>query len=202
MTPNDGIADLKSAERRALALLLEEHRQRLLGMLRGRLTGRLAARKDADDLVAEVYLVAQRKWRAFQAQGEVSAWVWLYGIARDCLSETWARETCARRDVRDEREFPDRSSEQLALGLMASVVSPSSAAARKESKEKVQVALGRLKPADHEILVMRHYDQLSFKDAAQVLGITQNAANVRYVRALDRLREHLQDLGLDPRCDL
>jgi RNA polymerase sigma-70 factor (ECF subfamily) len=202
MTPNDGIAELTSAERRALALLLEEHRQRLLGMLRGRLTGRLAARKDADDLVAEVYLVAQRKWRAFQAQGEVSAWVWLYGIARDCLSETWARETRARRDVRDQREFPDRSSEQLALGLMASMVSPSSAAARKESKEKVQFALARLKPVDHEILVMRHYDQLSFKDAAQVLGITQNAANVRYVRALDRLKERLQDLVLDPRCDV
>jgi RNA polymerase sigma-70 factor (ECF subfamily) len=202
MRTNDGLAELSPAERCALALSLEEHRQRLLDMFRGRLNGKLAARSDAEDLVAEVYFVAQRKWRAFQAQGEVSAWVWLYGIARDCLSEAWARETRGKRDVREEREFPDRSSEQLALGLMASVVSPSSAASRKESKEKVHTALAQLKPADREILVMRHYDQLSFKDVAQVLGITQNAANVRYVRALDRLKQQLQDLGLDPRCDL
>jgi RNA polymerase sigma-70 factor, ECF subfamily len=202
MKHSDRPAELSFAERSALAVLLEQHRPRLLEMLRGRITGRLGVRKDAEDLAAEIYLVAQRKWRAFQAQKEVSAWVWLYGIARDCLSEAWTRETRGKRDVREERGFPDRSSEQLALGLMASMVSPSSAASRKESKEKVHLALARLKAADREILVMRHYDQLSFKDAAQVLGITQNAANVRYVRALDRLKHLLQKLGLDPRGDL
>jgi DNA-directed RNA polymerase specialized sigma24 family protein len=36
---------------------------------------------------------------------------------------------------------------------------------------------------------MRHYDGLSFQDAALVLGVTENAATVRYVRALRRLKE-------------
>lgn len=194
--------ELSTAERTTLAALLEEHRQRLIEMLRGRVTGKLATRNDPEDLIAEVYLTAQRKWRAFQAQRDVSEWVWLYGIARDCVSDAWERETRGKRDVRQEQDFPAQSSEQIAMGLMASLTSPSSAVARKESAETLRQALDGLKPADREILVMRHFDQLSFKEAAQVLGITQNAANVRYARALDRLKERLQDLGLQPLGDL
>jgi DNA-directed RNA polymerase specialized sigma24 family protein len=36
---------------------------------------------------------------------------------------------------------------------------------------------------------MRHADQLTFREAAIVLHITESAANLRYVRALRRLRK-------------
>jgi len=47
---------------------------------------------------------------------------------------------------------------------------------------------------DQEILWMRHYDDLTFKEAAAVLGIKESAANLRYVRALRRLKELWQKL--------
>jgi hypothetical protein len=53
-----------------------------------------------------------------------------------------------------------------------------------------------LKPSDCEILWMRHFDQLAFKEIAEVLDITTGAANVRYVRALGRLKELLRHLDL------
>jgi RNA polymerase sigma-70 factor (ECF subfamily) len=49
--------------------------------------------------------------------------------------------------------------------------------------------LDLLKADDREILWMRHYDDLSFKEAAAVLQVTENAATVRYVRALRRLKD-------------
>ena len=49
-------------------------------------------------------------------------------------------------------------------------------------------ALAALKERDREILLMRHFDALTFQEAALVLGITENAATVRCVRALERLR--------------
>jgi RNA polymerase sigma-70 factor (ECF subfamily) len=50
-------------------------------------------------------------------------------------------------------------------------------------------ALGQLRDADREILWMRHYDELAFADLAAVLGIGENTATVRYVRALRRLKD-------------
>ncbi len=55
-------------------------------------------------------------------------------------------------------------------------------------------ALDLLKEADRKVLWMRHYDELSFRDVAQVLGITENAAAVRYTRALRRLKVLWQQL--------
>ena len=46
-------------------------------------------------------------------------------------------------------------------------------------------------PIDREILVLRHYEQLSNGEAAQVLGLDKSAASKRYVRALVRLKEIL-----------
>ena len=49
-------------------------------------------------------------------------------------------------------------------------------------------------PLDREILVLRHYEQMSNGDAAAALGLTFKAASKRYTRALERLRAILGDL--------
>ncbi len=172
----------------ALATLLEEHRPKLRAMIQRRIDPSLAARIDADDILAEGFLQAQRKWDRFQQSG-MTAYAWLYRIALDCLIEAWRRETRDRRNPDREMPWPDRSSVQLGLNLIGTGTTPSSAAARKELQARMRQALETLKPADREILWMRHYDELSFKEAAAVLGITENAANVRYVRALNRLKD-------------
>ena len=77
---------------------------------------------------------------------------------------------------------------------MASISSPSSAASNKEQEEKLRAALDSLPPKDREILSMRAFDGLSFKETADVLGITQNAANVRYWRALEHLKKCFAEL--------
>ncbi len=46
-----------------------------------------------------------------------------------------------------------------------------------------------LRESDREILWMRHFDQLTFPEAARVLGISESAATLRYVRALERLKK-------------
>ena len=58
-------------------------------------------------------------------------------------------------------------------------------------------------PTDREVLALRHFEQLTNGEAAQVLGIQERAAAKRYVRALKRLKEMLAELpggltGLKP----
>jgi len=47
--------------------------------------------------------------------------------------------------------------------------------------------MNRLEPVDREALALRHFEQLSRAEAAQVLGISEAAAAKRYVRALKRI---------------
>jgi RNA polymerase sigma-70 factor (ECF subfamily) len=44
---------------------------------------------------------------------------------------------------------------------------------------------------DREILFLRHFEQLSNNDVADVLGISATTASNRYIRALQRLKELL-----------
>jgi RNA polymerase sigma-70 factor (ECF subfamily) len=55
----------------------------------------------------------------------------------------------------------------------------------------VERALGQLSEQDCEIIVMRHYEQLSNMEVAEALGLTEPAASMRYLRAVRRLRELL-----------
>jgi len=78
---------------------------------------------------------------------------------------------------------------QLAFSLISPGTTPSAAAAQHEVQQRIRQALDLLGPRDQEILWMRHYDDLTFKEAAAVVGIKESAANLRYVRALRRLKE-------------
>ena len=63
-------------------------------------------------------------------------------------------------------------------------------------KIRVQTALAALDANDMEILVLRHFEELSNAEAAAVLGLRPTAASNRYIRALERLRSILSK-GLD-----
>jgi RNA polymerase sigma-70 factor (ECF subfamily) len=54
---------------------------------------------------------------------------------------------------------------------------------------------GRVDASDvREILVLRHYEQMTNGDAAAALGLSHPAASMRYFRALERLQEILVTL--------
>ena len=44
---------------------------------------------------------------------------------------------------------------------------------------------------DREVLTLRHFEELTNAEVAQVLGLSKTAASNRYIRALERLREIL-----------
>jgi RNA polymerase sigma-70 factor, ECF subfamily len=176
----------------ALGKLLEEHRPRLLAVVRRRIDHNLMTRLDEDDIVNEAFLVAQRKWASFEQRSADQTFAWLYCIVRGCLIEAWRRETRKRRDPRRELSWPEQSSAFLGLGLASTHTTPSAAAMRREEEQMLGEALGALAESDREILTMRHFDCLTTAETAAALGITPKTAHVRYFRALQRLRALLQ----------
>jgi len=71
--------------------------------------------------------------------------------------------------------------------------SPSGAVVRDEQWSIVRSALEKMAPLDQEVLAMRHFEELLNSEVADVLGIEQKAASIRYVRALRRLKIILSD---------
>src|SRR4051794_16327057 len=91
----------------ALGKLLEEYRPRLVALVRRSMDYSLMSRLDADDIVNNAFLRAQRKWAAFGRRPDGQAYTWLAGIVRDCLSDAWRQETRDRRDPHRETALPD-----------------------------------------------------------------------------------------------
>ena len=178
--------------------LLVRHRARLRRMVAVRLDRRLAARVDPSDLVQESLVDAARGLDAYLKERPLPFYPWLRqfavrrltNLARDHIA---VRKRSVTREEPWELPLPDRSAVALAERLVASGTSPSGKAMRGEQLDRVREAMAALDPAYREVLVLRHLEGMSITEVAAALGITVAAAKKRHVRALERIRERLED---------
>jgi RNA polymerase sigma-70 factor, ECF subfamily len=188
---------VKGGDRDALAILFSQHRDRLVRIIRFRLSPRLERRVDAEDILQEVYLDAEKRIKNFTGDSDASFFIWLRLVAGQTLIDVHRRHLCAQaRDAArevpvDGRHYPQATSTSLAFQLAANRTSPSQAAIREELSSQLEEAIGRMDPVDQEILALRHFEELTNSEVAEVLGIQQKAASIRYVRALGRLKQIL-----------
>jgi RNA polymerase sigma-70 factor (ECF subfamily) len=184
----------------ALAELFSRHRKRLRQMVRLRLDHRLAGRVDPSDVLQEAYLDAARQLPSYLEQPALPFFLWLRLVTGQRLLRTHREHLgAAMRDARREVSLyrgalPQASSVSLANQLLGRLSSPSQAVLRAEMQIRLQEALNGMDALDREVLVLRHFEELSNSETARVLGIEKTAASNRYVRALKRMREILAAL--------
>ena len=134
---------------------------------------RLGTPDDVPDVVAEVFTTAWR--RLADIPPPPGDRLWLYGTARRVI---------ARRH---------RSASRLRnlVGRLAAERYPTAqlqASGQDPARDRVLAAVAELKPADREALLLVHWEQLSYAEAAQVLGCSANAVGIRVHKAKARLR--------------
>jgi RNA polymerase sigma-70 factor, ECF subfamily len=196
----DLVARAASGDRAAIVKLLERYRGRLRRMVAMRLDPRLRGRVDASDVIQEGYLEAMNRLEEFIRDPSVPFYIWLRFLVGQRLQKQHRRHLGtpgrdAGREVSIYRgAMPGASTGALAARLLGKLTSPSQAALRAERRLMLQDALNRMDPLDREILVLRHYEQMSNVHAAAALGLNESASSKRYTRALERLREIVADL--------
>src|SRR5215813_3626843 len=180
--------------------LLAEHRPRLRRMVALRLDPRLAGRIDPSDVIQETYLDAVARLAEYLQKPTMPFFLWLRFLAGQKLV-TLHRHHLGRQMRDAGREvalyrggLPETTSAALAAQLLGHEARPSEAAVRAELKIRLQEALNTMDPLDREILALRHFEQLSLEETAQVLGLTESGACRRHLRALKRLKEILSSL--------
>ena len=87
----------------------------------------------------------------------------------------------------------DRSTLELAAQLCDDELTPAAAATWRELQRRFQQAVEELDEQDREIVLMRHFEQLSNQEVAQALELSAAAASMRYLRAMRRLRTLLKE---------
>ena len=79
--------------------------------------------------------------------------------------------------------------------LPADITSPASRVDRDERHAILRRALAAMPENDRAILVMRHFDGMGNAECAAALGLTEKAASIRYVRALEKLQQKLVEVS-------
>ena len=170
------IPQRKPRQMRLSDAAIRSHRTQVFQYLRRR-TGR----DDdlAEDLTQDVFESAAAHLDQLDSRKPVLAW--LYRVARNRLiDELRAREHRPHIVPLDDESLHAESEFSPLLG----------AAIRRASL--------RLPDSDREILGLRLFAGHSFADVANHLDLTEPAAKMRYVRALRKLRDELEQEGVSP----
>ena len=151
-------------------------------------------------MLQEAYLDVARRFPEYAAAPTVSFYLWLRTLTGQRLIDLHRQHLGAQmRDAGREVSLyrgalPQASSASLAQQMLAGLTSPTQAAVRAEMQVLLQEALNSMDPLDREVVVLRHFEELTNVETAQVLGIENSAASKRYIRAIRRLKAILDQI--------
>ncbi|MBT4815022.1 MAG: sigma-70 family RNA polymerase sigma factor [Lentisphaerae bacterium] len=178
------------------------HRERLLRLIGFRMHSQLRGRVDAEDVLQDAYLAAEKRLRHYEAASpSVSLFVWVRSVVLQTLTDVHRHHLgVQKRDPRREIALQGQPQAQatsvsIVLQLEGDLTSPSQAAARADVHAVAVRAIEQMDDTDREVLALRHFEELTNKEVAEVLGIEQKAASIRYMRALKRLKALLTDVS-------
>ncbi len=188
---HESLADLirraKKKDPSAFDALVDRFSPRLFGFL-FRLIG---SGGDAEDLVQEVYLRVVRMIDRYEHDGRFEAW--LFRIATNLVRDRARRaarapdpldlERLDRADVRRSAAHPART------GAVLSADDPLETA---EDVDRLRAALDSLPLPEREVLLLRHFSDLSFREIAELMETPLGTALARAHRGLARLRALLE----------
>lgn len=178
----DALSKVAAGDTGAFAGLVEAHQERLL-----RLCERLLGDpEEARDAAQEVFLKAFRKAGEVRPLGQV--YTWLYRIAvNHCLNKLRRRRLVRFLRFESDPEEPAFDPPDAGPG-------PASALEARRRWRSTRKAIAKLPDNQRAVLILVRFEGLSYRQAAEVLGITEGAVESRLFRAMRRI-EAAQEEG-------
>jgi RNA polymerase sigma-70 factor (ECF subfamily) len=173
----DLLPALRDGDRRAFDQLVRRHQRGVWRIVQRYLKNEA----DTSDVVQQAFVRALRALPTFR--GAASLRSWLYRIAINCAL-SWIRD--------HRREVPTEVDDLLDLGDGAAETAQPSAVGRLERRDRedaLRAAVAKLPPKQRMVLELRVFDDLSFREVAELAECSENTAKVNFHYALKRLRE-------------
>ena len=179
----------------ALDQLLSLHRPYLKRIVEMRMEPTLRTRVDASDVVQETQVVIAKGIEHFINHRPTSFRIWIRRKALDQLKDQRRRHIrTMKRSVLREQNISDVSSIEIARKLLSN--SPSGILGQIELRERVYGLIEQLTEIYREVLMLRHAEELTNAEVADLLGIDPNTARQRYGRALQKLHQLFAENGI------
>jgi RNA polymerase sigma-70 factor, ECF subfamily len=197
------LAAARKGDGGAVDRLLERHRAAIRQMIDLRMDQVIKRRVDASDIVQEVLIEANRRLAEYLQNPVMPFHLWLRQMAKDRLIDAHRRHRGAgRRSMDREQPLVAAASNESSLDFLGQLhdqeLTPAAAATWRELQARFQQVCQQLDELDQEIVLLRHFEHLSNSEAAEVLALSPQAASMRYLRAMRRLRQ-LMDGASDER---
>jgi len=192
---DDLLARMRGGSQEALAEVFSHYRERLRRIVQFRIDYRIAPRVSDSDVLQETYIAAAKRLGHFSQQQEMPAFLWLRLLVGQQLIDLHrqhlqAEMRDARKEVSLQQNAPSpHTSMAIAAQLIVPMTAVSEVVARAERIEQLEAKLNQMDPIDREVIALRHFEELSNVETANVLGIEPAAASKRYLRAMSRLGE-------------
>ncbi len=193
--PSDLIRRARTGDSEALGELLELFRHYLMFLARLQIGRHLQGKVDASDVVQDTFLKAHANFARFRGDTEETLAAWL----RQILSATLANVVrhylrSQRRNVRLESQLAvdlDHSAHLLHHGFVGRLRSPIDSASRREQAVLLADALEQMPEAYRKVIIWRHFNSLTFKEIAALMGRSVDSVQKLWVRGLRRMRRSL-----------
>ena len=189
MTDEDLLVSLRSGQSDSLGVLVARWETPLF-----RFVSRLVDRPDdARDVCQETFLRILDKAEAFRDGARFSTW--MYQIALNlCRDQTRRKRRWGRLVFSEPAAESDTPREHAAPETI--LTSPSAALEHTERKSAVRRALSSLPRDQREVLLLKEYEGLKFREIADVLGVPESTVKSRMYAGLDAMRTSLTGLGI------
>jgi len=142
-----------------------------------------SSREAAEDLAQDVFCAALRGAGGFAGRSGAAAW--LFGIARNKL----------RRHYRSKRYKARLAGRLIDDARHAEEAGPEERAVQNERQQRLLDAIRRLDDGQREIVLLRVYGELSFREIGEIVGISENHARVLFHRVKLQLHKEMGEAG-------
>jgi RNA polymerase sigma-70 factor, ECF subfamily len=147
--------------------------------------GMLGREEDARDATQETFLAAFRNLRGFRGEAKVSSW--LHRIAvNQCISRQ------RRSKVRSEAALDDEHEKHASSFLTSVSYSPARVAEGRQETIAVRRAINSLPVELRQVVVMKEFEELTFREIADALDLPLSTVKSRLYTALKQLQMRLQ----------
>lgn len=194
-TVDELIARARQQDAQALDQLFARCRPFLSLAARTRVESWLKAKADASDLVQQTMLEAYRGFERFNGRTEAEWLAWLRRILEHNAADFVRHFHGAKRQVGKEIPLAAAATDSQSNALRepaASIDTPSQALAKFESELQLAEAIEQLPPDYREVIVLRNLQRLPFDEVADRMSRSRPAAQMLWMRAIQKLQEIIQ----------
>jgi RNA polymerase sigma-70 factor, ECF subfamily len=165
-----------AGEERAYGLLLKKYKRPVFSLV----YRMVRQREEAEELASEAFFRAFRALPTYDPTLRFSSWI--FKIASN-LSIDWLRKRKLETSSLDEEDSVWEVTDERPTA--------EDVLEKKQTMQVVEEAIGRLAPDYRAVVLLRHQEERSYEEIAEILGVPLGTVKIRLFRAREELKKKL-----------